>query len=616
MKQYLRTLGAVLLAALMTACGGGGGSAGVTTGTGGSTDNSPATIEVFTSAPQLSSSPNSSVTFTVVAKDASNQAIPNQTVTFSASSGNLQGALPAPHTGAAGEAITGVSLSPGADPTARNIVVTLTAGGVSKTVTIPVVGTTLSMSGDSSLLLGGVTTYTAKVVDSSGTAIPGASLTVVSSLGNTISPSTITSDAQGAATFQYTATRSGVDTLTLSGLGTTAQTSVSVSADDFRFESPASATSVVVGGTQTVTIRFLTNGIGASGQTVTFSTTRGTISPPSGTTDVNGRASAVVTSTTSGPATVIAQVGSAQSTLPLTFIATTPATLVLQANPGTVAPNTGSSSTVNRATLQAVVRDASGNPVSGRVVNFSAITDGSNGTISPGSGTTDSNGAVVAQFIPGPLTTASNGVLIRATVQGTSISGDASLTVSGQALFISIATSNEINNLDPTTYKKDFSVYVTDAQGAPVSRVVDLSVFPDTYLKGTLHKPFLNQPWMYNGTPTACPNEDVINKDGILQAGEDTNGDGRLTPGLPVVVAPASVTTAANGFATFSLTYGENFAPWLIVSITARASVGGTESVQSQVYNVLGSASDFNSPNPPAGHISPFGTVASYSSPF
>ena len=616
MTQYLRTLGAVLLAALMTACGGGGGSAGTTTGTTGpSTTPSPATIEVFSSATQLSSATGSSVTFTVVAKDANNQAIPNQTVTFSATSGNLTGALPAPHTGSSGEAITGVSLSPGADPTNRDIVVTLTAGGVSKQVTIPVVGTTLSLSGDASILLAGVSTYTAKAVDSAGNPVAGAALTVASSLNNNLNPSSLTTDSQGAATFIYTANNAGVDTLTLTGVGTTARTTVSVSADDFQFESPASGTNVIVGASQIVTVRFLSGGVGAAGRAVTFSTTRGTVSPASTTTDANGRASAVISSTTSGPASVIAQVASAQTTLPVSFVATTPATLVLQANPGTVPPNTGTSATVNQATLQAIVRDPSGNPVAGRVVNFSAITDGSNGTISPGSGTTDANGTVVAQFIPGGLTTATNGVLIRATVQGTTISGTASLTVSGQALFISIATSNEISNLDPTTYKKDFSVYVTDAAGAPVAgKAVNLSVFPETYLKGRLAKG--EDGWDYSDSPApnVCVNED-LDRNGILNAGEDVNGDGRLNPGLPVVVSPATVTTAANGFATFSLVYGENYAPWLTVLITARAAVGGTESVQTQSYFVGGSAADFNSDTPPAGVVSPFGT-GSCTSPF
>src|SRR4051812_33221500 len=115
MNSYMKALGGLLPACALAACGGGGGSPGttlpsntpvVTTSTPSTgtvtAAATPAALEVFTSAPELSSAPNSSVTFNVAVKDASNQAIPNQVVTFSASSGNLTGALPAPATGAIG----------------------------------------------------------------------------------------------------------------------------------------------------------------------------------------------------------------------------------------------------------------------------------------------------------------------------------------------------------------------------------------------------------------------------------------------------------------------------------------------------------------------------------
>jgi hypothetical protein len=318
-----------------------------------------------------------------------------------------------------------------------------------------------------------------------------------------------------------------------------------------------------------------------------------------------------VSSLTSGPATVLAQSGGAQATLAISFIATTPASVVLQANPGSIPPNTAGS-TANSVSLQAIVRDAAGNPVAGRVVNFTAVADGSNGVITPGSGTTDANGTVVVQFIPGALTTASNGVVLSATVQGTSVTGTASLTVSGQALFISIGTGNEIENLNQTTYQKRFSVYVTDANGAPAAnRIVNLAVFPDFYYKGFMTKG--DDGWVATRT-AKCANED-INRNGILNPGEDTNGDGLLTPGLPVVVSPASVTTDATGFATFFLQYGENYAPWVDTTITARTTVGGTESVKTQLYTLLGAAEDFTGDNPPAGVINPFGSDASCTDP-
>jgi hypothetical protein len=600
----------------MAACGGGGGSPGQTTGSNGGTGTTtapvPVALDVFTSSPTLSSASNSSVTFTVVAKDASNQAVPNQTVTFSATSGNLAGTVPSPHTGSSGEAVTGVSLSPGSDPSNRDITVTVTASGVTKTVVVPVVGTGLSVAGDPSIILGGAATYTVKATDSLGRAIAGKTVTVASSLGNNVNPATVTTDAQGAAAFIYTANKSGLDTVTVSGVGAVATAKVAVSADDFAFQTPAAGSTIAVGTTQTISVRFLSGGAPAVNQSITFSTTRGTVTPSVVSTNASGLATATVSSLTSGPATIIAQAASAQATLPVTFVAIEPASLVLQANPGSLPPNPVGS-TANQATLQAIVRDASGNPVPGRVVNFSALTDGSNGTINPGSGTTDANGTVVSQFIPGALTTASNGVIIKATVQGsTTIFGTAALTVSGQALFISIGTSNEISNLTPTTYQKDFTVYVTDANGAPAgNRVVNLSVYPDVYYKGVLVKG--EKVWTRVAS-AACANEDV-NRNGILNVGEDTNGNGALTPGLPIVVSPAVVTTGANGFATFNLQYGENFAPWLSTTITARTTVGGTESVQSQPYEVAGSADDFAAVAPPAGAVSPFGTSSSCQDP-
>jgi hypothetical protein len=232
---------------------------------------------------------------------------------------------------------------------------------------------------------------------------------------------------------------------------------------------------------------------------------------------------------------------------------------------------------------------------------------------------TDASGIATAQFIPGSLTTAGNGVVIQATVPGTGVVGTANLTVSTQALFISIAEGNTITNLDENTYEKPFSVYVTDVNGAPaVNRVVTLSVWADEYGKGTL---VFNEKWGYAGTPTWCLNED-INRNGILDAGEDTtptnpqgNNNGKLDPGLPVVISPASVTTDNTGFAQFKLQYGENFALWADTTITARAVVGGTESVSTRKYFLLMSAPDATNEATPANARSPWGIATSCSNP-
>ncbi len=172
-----------------------------------------------------------------------------------------------------------------------------------------------------------------------------------------------------------------------------------------------------------------------------------------------------------------------------------------------------------------------------------------------------------------------------------------------------------MTNATETTYSKPFAVQVNDANGAAVAnQVVTLSVFPTSYLKGFLS--FGSSVWGYSSSGfVSCANEDV-NRDGTLQAGEDTNGNTLLTPGLPGVVAPASVTTDASGFASFNLLYGENQAPWVVFEITARAVVAGTESRSLHSYLAGGTSEDFSDETiPPAGLRSPYGIVLSCTSP-
>ena len=121
-------------------------------------------------------------------------------------------------------------------------------------------------------------------------------------------------------------------------------------------------------------------------------------------------------------------------------------------------------------------------------------------------------------------------------------------------------------------------------------------------------------PWKYSSTPTLCANED-LNFNGILDAFEDTNGNKQLTPGNIAVAAPGSLVTDAFGRASFAVQYGEQFAPWVKVNITARASVAGTESRQSILYDLLGSVPDFTGEAPPAGATSPFGSSTSCTNP-
>jgi hypothetical protein len=291
------------------------------------------------------------------------------------------------------------------------------------------------------------------------------------------------------------------------------------------------------------------------------------------------------------------------------FVSRTPASLVLQSSSAAVAPN-AAGSTVNQAELRATVRDAAGNPVKGQTVFFTAVKDLSGGKIKTGTAITDSNGLATDVFIAGPVSTATNGVQIRATVPNTSIAADANITVNGQALFITIAANNTIEKLS-TQYRKTFSVQVSDSNGSPVAnQSLTVSVWPSVYYKGEMQYSATDNVWVPIISAT-CANEDT-NRDGKLDAGEDFNSNGVLTPGQPGLVSPANLTTDAAGNAEFKVTYGQQYAYWIDFDLTAKATVAGTESGAFFLFKAVALASDMTDKNvAPAAATNPLGRASS-----
>lgn len=616
--RYIKLITSLILTAVMAGCGGGGADSGTPTNGGGSNSGTgtstavvtPAAIEILTSANTLASA-GAEVQITTFVKSSANVALPGQTVSFSASSGILQANSVV--TNASG--VASARLSAGADKTIRDITLTAKVGSVVGQVVIPVTGTRLSIVGNATLQAGGSTTqYQVRALDSAGNPISGATIKASSALGNAVSPTELTTDSSGNSSLLYTPNNAGTDKLNVTGLGTSGSLEISINASDFVALSPSSNTQVPVGQSQTVTVRYRLSGAGVAGKTVYFSTSRGNVSTQSTSTNAAGEASVSVTSATAGPAVVTAQItGVGQVNLPLQFVATTPATIVIQANPGAVAPNI--SGTGNQSTIEAIVRDSAGNAVANRQVNFTTLNDVSNGLLSPGVATTDLNGRARVQFIPGANTTPANGVVIQGTVASTTISSTASLTVNGQALFISIGFGNTIGNVDETTYNKQLSVYVTDANGVAVGgQNVTLAAIPGSYIKGYMTPNIPLGKWVFSNIVATCANEDV-NLNGVLDPGEDVNGNSQLTPGNVVIATPGSVITDAAGRATFNLQYGEQYAGWVDVNVIARASVGGTESRSTLPMILPVAAADLALEGTPAGVTSPFGTSASCTDP-
>ena len=176
--------------------------------------------------------------------------------------------------------------------------------------------------------------------------------------------STLTTDVSGNVAFNVTATTAGNDTLTVSGLGLTATKAVSISGDAFAFTAPAAAAEINLGVAEPVTVRWTKSGVPQVGETITFSTTRGTLSAGTAVTNGSGDASVTITCANSGAAVLTATNDEATSTnRSIEFVATTAATLDLQASRLTVGVG-------EQSELTAVVRDGSNNLVKNKTVEF------------------------------------------------------------------------------------------------------------------------------------------------------------------------------------------------------------------------------------------------------
>ena len=565
----------------------------------------PTSIELIAGSTTVSTAGDGVVVRAFV-KDINNNALSNTPVTFAASTGTLSGISSTTD----GSGAASATLSSGADKSNRLAVITVTSGTVTSRLTLPISGTTLTLSGPTSLILGSSRTFTVTANDKAGNPVPNVPVTATSSLGNTLATigETIT-NSSGEVRYSYTAVNSGTDTLLFTGAGTSVSPTprLSISPLDFAFVSPipiapATITSVDVDTPLTLQVRLRSGGVAQASQPVNFAATGGTLTDASPTTNVLGVATVTFNSSAAGQVTVQATSGESSTTLQLVVVAKNPSKLVLQATQAAIGPN-------SQTTLLAKVTDAKGNPVQGKTVNFTRVTDPSGGNLQQVSSQTNASGIASVTYVSGAQSTANNGVRIRATVgDNATVADDTFLTVSQSALFIALGTGNVIDNLDPQTYKRDWVVYVTDSNGIPVNGVtLTIKVIPTHYLTGSLDYSDDAQQWIYSvGSPVYCPTEDT-NANGLLDGGEDKNGDGVLWPGNVIAVTPGAVQTA-NGRATVSLLYAESYAPWVRVKLTASATVAGTESRTDTEFIVAGSASDFSSKTiPPAGRVSPFG---------
>jgi len=605
-----------LAAALLGACSGDDNTiVGLGAGPGGVPIANIGSLTLLTSAPQIPSDGTLDATITALVRDQNNVVMPDVGVIFSANSGSIVTSQPS--TTDANGVVT-ATLSTGGDPSFRDIIVNALAGGTaSATVSVTVNGTALQIDGPNSLPLGEVGNYNVVLTDAGGNGISNTQVTLTSANGNGISTTPVTTNALGEASFTLTANAGGDDTITADALGVQFAKQVSVSPDAFAFNSPLApppVTEVNLGDNLVVEVLWQQNNVGVANRPVTFSTTRGTLSAGTVNTDGAGVASITVSANTAGPALITATNDDGTSIqVEIEFVATTPASLELQADPFTVPTN-------DQSAITAVVRDVNGNLVKNQTVSF-VLTDSTNGSLSVGQAQTNSQGRAQTIYNASSTTSAVDGVRIDASVSGFPGATDfVNLTVAQREVFMSVGTGNEIEEANTAQYRKQWIVQVTDAQGNGVDLVeVSASVLSERYWEGV--RAYADPPgvWVtregFEAFPVGgCQDED-LNRDGVLDPmTEDNNMNGRIEAGN-IVTAVASggggstVTTDENGFALLDLYWPQEYAYWLEVTLEVRTSVAGTEFKESTTFVLVGSAQDFNQEQiAPPGVVSPFGT--------
>lgn len=588
-----------------------GESAAITFNSAGITQQNeqPASLDFYASSIQLASSGSDIVELIALVKNVDNVLMEGVEVTFSANQGAslaiVQGTT-------AADGLARANLTTQNNRENRTITVTAkTANLPTETLDIAVVGTQININGSSSAIIDDPVPLTISVVDSDGKGIANqvVNLSAQSGVLSNVAPMTSTS---GQVTVNYSASAAGEDVITASALNAQGTFNMTVQQDDFSFTTiPTGEVSTGIAVSDegaTLVVTWLKNGLAYSNGNVTLTSSRGLIVDDTDVTDANGQASFVIKSPSAGAATISAmgtdtdgQQVSARTQLE--FIATIANSVYVDATPDSVGPS-GQTSTIT-----AVVRDASGNLVKGKLVNF-GLDDVSGGTVSPNQATTDRSGIASTVYTSNAVSSF-EAVTVTATVADTpSVFGFTQLTVGNRAFDISIGTGSLIESPDQSTYAKQFSVFVTDANSNPVVNAAMTFSAPPVntgfaYRKGT---------WIWNEVTSSydqvvtarCENEDS-NRNGILdlELNEDINQDGLLTPGNVVVISSSDLTDV-NGQAIVDILYARQFGAWVDINIAVKAESAGSESSENQKYSLGVAAADLKIEGSPPPN-SPYG---------
>ena len=441
----------------------GGETASTTFTSQGTTqvNEQPSSLDLFAGAVQLPSSGTDSIELIALLKNAQNVLMEGVDVVFSA---DADAALMITQgtTGNDGQATA--SLTTQNNRQNRNIQVTATSGTLSQTLLISVVGTTVNIDGPSSVILNDPVDLTISLLDSDGNGIANQQVNL-SAANGLLSTTTPITGTNGQVTVTYTGNTSGVETISASALNDESEFTLAVQADNFSFTSVPTE-EVNLNNAQSLGLTWLSNNTAVSGAQVTLTTSRGAIATSTKNTDSDGLVSFSISSDNAGFATVSAtgtdsDGNQVTARTQIEFVATVADNIIVDATPDSIGP-TGEISTIS-----AVVRDARGNLVKGKTINF-LLDDVSGGQISPNQATTDRSGIAKTVYTSNALSTF-EGVKVYGTVDDTqSVSAFTLLTVGDKPFDIVFGTGNTIQSPTESSYTKEFSAFVTDPDSNPV----------------------------------------------------------------------------------------------------------------------------------------------------
>jgi hypothetical protein len=192
-------------------------------------------------------------------------------------------------------------------------------------------------------------------------------------------------------------------------------------------------------------------------------------------------------------------------------------------------------------------------------------------------------------------------------VSNANIKGDTGVAVGRRTLFFRFGSGDVVEKIEPNLYSAPYAIIVTDATGNPIpNQQLNVAITSTKYRKGRhLKRPLIGAFVNWESIDSiTCQSEDV-DRDGVLDFGEDFNVDKQLTPGNVATVA-RTVTADADGIAQVNLVYPREYATWVIVEMTVSGIASGTENVSSRelLLQILGSDTTTESNAPPP---SPFG---------